>query len=132
MNAQPEFEENPPANLLIGVVGVCASGKSTLIRLLSQHGIHCRHIAQEHSYVPDMWQRLTHPDILIFLEVSYEVTLKRKNLNWTLEEYQEQIKRTHHAFEHADIRIQTDHLSPSELESEVLKKIAFFINKSSK
>lgn len=131
MTAQHESNEKPPSDLLVGIVGVCASGKSTLIRLLSQHGIRCRHIAQEHSYVPDMWRRLTHPDILIFLEVSYEVTLKRKNLNWTLEEYQEQLKRTRHAYEHANIRIQTDHLTPSELESEVLERIAFFINKSS-
>jgi adenylate kinase family enzyme len=50
---------HPP--LLIGLVGVCASGKTTLAKILEEKGYHCRHISQEHSYVPDMWQRLTHP-----------------------------------------------------------------------
>ncbi|MEN6529911.1 MAG: hypothetical protein ABFC97_08665 [Anaerolineaceae bacterium] len=100
---------------LIGIVGVCASGKSTLVKALSANGYRCRHIAQEHSYVKDMWQRLTKPDILIFLEVSYPKTLQRKNLNWTLEEYLIQCARLEHAYEHADLRILTDFLTPQEL-----------------
>ena len=100
---------------LIGIVGVCASGKSTLVIALSANGYRCRHIAQEHSYVKDMWQRLTRPDILIFLEVSYPKTLQRKNLNWTYEEYRVQCNRLEHAYEHADLRILTDSLTPEEL-----------------
>jgi len=104
-------------DLLIGVVGVCASGKSTLIKALTARGYHCRHIAQEHSYVKDMWQRLTKPDLLIFLEVTYEKTIERKKLDWSREEYQIQVQRLEHAYEHADIRIKTDLLSPEELVS---------------
>ncbi len=100
---------------LIGIVGVCASGKSTLVKALSANGYRCRHIAQEHSYVKDMWQRLTKPDILIFLEVSYPKTLQRKNLNWTFEEYLIQCSRLEHAYKHADLRILTDFLTPQEL-----------------
>lgn len=112
--------ENDP---LIGVVGVCASGKSTLFKALSAQGYRCRHIAQEHSYVQDMWRRLTNPDILIYLEVSYEKTLERKRLNWTRAEYEVQVQRLHHARENADIRIQTDPLTPSELLATVLAEI---------
>lgn len=108
---------------LIGIVGVCASGKSTLIKALTAQGHRCRHIAQEHSYVPDMWQRLTNPDILIFLEVSYQKSLERKNLNWTYTEYETQLHRLRHAFEHADIHIKTDSLDPRQLLERALAEI---------
>ena len=110
-------------DLLIGVVGVCASGKSTLISGLTREGFRCRHIAQEHSYVSDMWRLLTKPDILIFLEVSYEKTLERKPLNWTYEEYEIQLQRLQHAFEQADIHINTNPLTPAELVTTALNEI---------
>lgn len=108
---------------LIGVVGVCASGKSTLIKGLTAHGYLCRHIAQEHSYVQDMWQRLSHPDILIMLHVSFEETKRRKPLNWTMDEYQTQLTRLQHANEHAHIHIETDNLTPEELLDKALMKL---------
>lgn len=108
---------------LIGVVGVCASGKSTLIKGLTTHGYRCRHIAQEHSYVQDMWQRLSHPDILIMLHVSFEETKRRKPLNWTMDEYQTQLTRLQHANEHAHIHIETDNLTPVELLDKALMKL---------
>lgn len=111
------------SDFLIGVVGVCASGKSTLIKGLTACGFHCRHIAQEHSYVQDMWQRLTRPDILIFLHVSFEKTRARKPLNWTIEDYQDQLARLRHANEHAQIHIQTDPLSPQELVEKTIIEI---------
>lgn len=94
----------------IGVVGPCASGKTTLINGLCKHDYWGKHIAQEHSYVADMWQRLTKPDILIYLDVSYPVTLQRRKTDWTEAEYNEQIHRLRHAKEHADLIVQTDPL----------------------
>ncbi|HNS07503.1 MAG TPA: hypothetical protein PKZ26_01010 [Anaerolineaceae bacterium] len=108
---------------MIGVVGVCASGKSTLIKGLIQQGYRCRHIAQEHSYVPDMWYRLSRPDILIFLQVSYEITLKRKNLNWNKSEYETQLQRLQHARQNAHIIIDTDLLTPEELVARTISEI---------
>ena len=99
---------------VIAIVGVCASGKSTIIKHLLEEGIACRHVAQEHSYVRDMWQRLTRPDFLICLEVSYPSTLARKKLNWTLQEYEEQLRRTQHARDHADLVIDTDRYTADE------------------
>ena len=103
---------HPP---LIGIVGACASGKSTLTRQLTSLGYNCRHIAQEHSYVPEMWQILTQPDILIYLDVSYEKTLERKRLNWTKEEFEIQVERLSHAKANSDLIIHTDLLSVEEL-----------------
>jgi deoxyadenosine/deoxycytidine kinase len=105
----------------IGVVGPCASGKTTLIANLKNIGIEARHIAQEHSYVLTMWKQITNPDLLIFLDASYPETIKRRNLNWSLEEYQEQHQRLSHARQNADFFLLTDEISPDEVLSIVLR-----------
>lgn len=100
--------DSDPSSPLIGVVGPCGSGKSTLIQGLEKHGYRCRHIAQEHSYVQQMWQVITKPDLLIFLECSFENSTQRRKLNWTLADYEEQLRRLAHAHEHADLIINTN------------------------
>lgn len=96
---------------VIAIIGVCGAGKTTLVSRLKERGIECRHVAQEHSYVKDMWQRLVDPDFLVFLEVSYISTVSRRKLNWTRQEYEEQYRRVSHAREHADLLIDTDRYS---------------------
>ena len=103
------------ADLLIGIVGPCKAGKSTLVKNLAAHGYQARQIAQEHSYAPAMWQRITNPDLLVYLDVSYPLTVVRGHLNWTNAEYAEQLTRLQHARQHADLFIQTDPLSPDEV-----------------
>ncbi len=107
--------------LKIGVVGVCASGKSTLTAQLKALGYDARHIAQEHSYVKDMWRRITNPDILIYLNVSYPVTLARRTFDWREQDYAEQLERLAHARQHADLVIDTDELTPQQVLSCVLE-----------
>jgi deoxyadenosine/deoxycytidine kinase len=109
------------AKPLIGVVGPCGSGKSTLTEGLARLGYRSRHIAQEHSYVKDMWQRLTNPDILVFLDASWPITNQRLNLNWTEAEWQEQQFRLRHAREHADLVLETDELSIEAVLARVLR-----------
>jgi cytidylate kinase len=104
----------------IGVVGPCAAGKSTLIAGLKDSGYKSRHIAQEHSHVPDMWQRLTNPRFLIYLDVSFPVSVERRKLNWTLEEYLEQVNRLRHARQHADFYLDTDPFTIQEVLDQVL------------
>jgi thymidylate kinase len=62
-----------------------------------------------------MWKEITNPDLLIYLDVSFEISMKRKNLNWSIEEFDEQIKRLDDAHNHADLIINTDKLSPDEV-----------------
>jgi deoxyadenosine/deoxycytidine kinase len=108
---------------VIGVVGPCGAGKTTLVEGLAQHGYHIRHIAQEHSYVPYMWQRITNPDLLIFLQVSYPISMHRRKMNWTEAEYDEQQRRLAHARQHADFYIDTDPLSIEQVLQQVLEFI---------
>jgi ABC-type Mn2+/Zn2+ transport system ATPase subunit len=101
--------------LVVGLVGPCTAGKSTLTKMLLASGIDTHHIAQEHSYVPYMWQRITNPDALIFLDVSYPVSLQRRKFSWTEEEYREQHFRLRHAREHAHLYILTDPYTPKQV-----------------
>ncbi len=108
------------APYLVGIVGPCTAGKSTLInRLRGRYDVVLRHIAQEHSYVQTMWQRLSHPNWLVFLDVSYPASMARKKLNWTPAEYEEQQRRLAHAREHADLYLMTDDLTPDQVAEKV-------------
>jgi ATPase subunit of ABC transporter with duplicated ATPase domains len=108
------------SNPLIGVVGPCGSGKSTLISGLEKSGYRGRHIAQEHSYVKYMWQAITNPDVLIFLDCSFENSTLRRKLNWVIADYDEQQQRLSHAREHANLIIDTNVLNSDEVLAHVL------------
>lgn len=104
--------EPPRIKPLIGIVGPCGSGKSTLIRGLEKYGYACRHIAQEHSYVQAMWQKITKPDILIYLNASFPISTARRKLNWQKKDHDEQLRRLAHARQNAHLIIETDDLTP--------------------
>jgi len=114
-------------NLSIGIAGPCSSGKSTLVAGLKKHHIHARSIAQEHSYVKDMWRRITNPDLLIFLQVSYPIAQLRRKLNWNISEYEQQRHRLRNARKNADFLLNTDLLTPEE----VLEETMLFIKEAS-
>jgi cytidylate kinase len=124
----PIMDEPPSKRPLIGVVGPCGSGKSTLIKGLEKHGYACRHIAQEHSYVQSMWQVISKPDILIYLGASFAVSTARRKLNWHEKDYAEQLRRLAHAREHAHLIVNTDDLTPAQ----VLQKALDFLKEFSR
>jgi hypothetical protein len=116
--------DNQPQNKLmplIGIVGPCGAGLQPGLFFLRRNGYRARAIVQEHSFVQDMWQRLTKPDVLIFLQSSCSVGGKRRKLNWTESEWEEQQRRLTHAFEHADFTLNTDFLSIVEVLDLILK-----------
>ena len=112
-----------PQPIQIAIVGPCAAGKTTLAQALQARGFDARQIAQEHSYVPNMWKKITNPDILIYLDVSYAVSMRRKRLNWTEAEFNEQQRRLEHAYTHCDILIETDPLNPAQVLQQVLTQL---------
>lgn len=110
----------------IGIVGPCGAGKSSLAAKLSQHYSTVRAIAQEHSYVPTMWRQITNPDVLIYLDASYPVTIQRRKLDWTEAEYQIELDRLAHARTNADITIATDSLDLDQVAEKALLELEKF------
>jgi guanylate kinase len=92
-----------------------------LIAGLTRLGYRTRHIAQEHSYVKDMWQRLTNPDVLVFLDAPYARTVQRRQLDWSEADWQEQQHRLRHARENADLYLETDTLSAEQVLERVVE-----------
>jgi deoxyadenosine/deoxycytidine kinase len=109
---------------LIAVVGPCASGKSLLVEALRAQGYNVREVAQEHSCVPTMWQRITQPDLLIYLDVSWEVACQRRPTDAREDWWTELGQRLRHARQHAHLYINTDELTPQE----VLERVIDFLH----
>jgi hypothetical protein len=100
---------------LIAVVGPCASGKSALVSALRERGYNAREVCQEHSCVPTMWQRITRPDLLVYLDVSQTVAGQRRSAESQVAWWDKLTQRLQHARQHADLWIQTDDLSAGEV-----------------
>lgn len=112
---------------LIAVVGPCASGKSLLVQALRAQGYNAREVAQEHSHVPTMWQRLTQPNLLIYLDVSWEIASRRRPSDAGPRWWAELARRLRHARQHADLYIHTDELTPHQ----VLQRTQAFLKSAS-
>ena len=109
-----------PAPLRVAVVGPCAAGKSTLVKALREAGYEARHPAQEHSYVPDMWLRLVDPDVLIYLDITYEALLARRPTFGEREYLEREKARLAQAREHADLVVDTSGLTSEAVREFVL------------
>jgi hypothetical protein len=63
-----------------------------------------------------MWQRITNPDLLVFLDCSIATTRARRRDRefqaWILEEERHRLR---HAREHCDFYVETDELTPDEI-----------------
>jgi nicotinamide riboside kinase len=105
---------------VVAVVGPCTSGKTLLAEALRSAGFRSHAVAQEHSYVADMWQRTVDPDVLIYLDVSYEAARQRRQISWGPDRLEEQVARLRHARTHCDLYIQTDGRTPESICQEVL------------
>jgi hypothetical protein len=95
-----------------------------LVERLKAAGYEARHVAQEHSYVPDMWQRLTKPDVLIYLDLSYDSMQQRRSVWWGPEWLDEEHHRLRHAREHCDLYLHTDQLTADEVAAQVIEFLA--------
>ena len=109
------------ARLRIAIVGPCSAGKSTLALALREAGYEARQPAQEHSIVPNMWQRLTKPDILIYLDVDYtSVQARRPFIDGGAQRLELQSQRLAHARDCCDYYLNTSDLNPQEVKKAVL------------
>lgn len=105
----------------IGVVGPCGAGKTTLVEALRRLGYPAKQIVQEHSFVPEMWSLLSQPDLLIYLDASFEACSRRKRIEWSAADHAEQSRRLEHARRHCDLYLLTDNLSPADVLARVVE-----------
>ncbi len=108
--------------LLVGVVGNCTAGKTTLVNGLLRTGYRACNIAQEHSSVAQLWRR-KNPDFLVCLSCTLETARSRREIHWGQERLDDQWYRLRHAREHADLYLPTDGLSITEVLSVVVKAV---------
>ncbi len=102
------------ARFLVGIVGPCSAGKSTLAAELRARGYRVKEIMQEHCAAPEMWKRITNPDVLIYLDVRPEVAAQREGLTEPSSWWQEERDvRLVHARRHCDLWVDTSDVSPA-------------------
>lgn len=107
--------DHPPTlGTRVVVVGPCASGKTTLVAALRAHGYDASVTAQEHSAVPNLWQR-TDPDILIALQASINAVRQRRDNSWPGWLHDLQEERLAGAQDAADLVIDTSDLEAHEV-----------------
>ncbi len=70
-----------------------------------------------------MWERISGPDVLVYLDGSYETCSHRRKLNWTKAEYDEQLVRLAHARNNCQIYINTDKLTKAEVLDRTLSEL---------
>jgi len=106
------------------VVGPDAAGKSTLVERLAALGYNARACAQDHSYVPDMWRRLSRPDFLVFLDAKLETIAQRRTIRWGQARLDELQARLAHARTHCDLYLPTDDLTLAQVTERVCAVMA--------
>ena len=106
--------------LKVAIVGPCCAGKTTLAAALRERGYEASPLAQEHSFAPGMWEKMAHPDALVYLDVTYEVAQHRRFMNWTPADMAEEQRRLRHAREHCDLYLHTDELTVEQVRKTVL------------
>jgi hypothetical protein len=106
------------------VVGPDAAGKSELVKRLRELGYNARSCAQDHSYVPDMWQRISQPDFLVYLDARLETIAQRRVIDWGQDRLDTLNARLAHARTHCDLYLPTDDLEPSEVANQVRSVLA--------
>lgn len=107
----------------IVLVGICGSGKTVLAQGLCRLGYEVRECAQEHSKAPRMWQVISRPDVLIYLDASEDVVHDRGCQHYVTGCVEEQRRRLMHARAHCDLYIMTDDLT----EIQVLEQAVQFL-----
>ena len=106
----------------LAVVGVCASGKTTLVKGLKDAGYDAYNVAQEHSGIHNFWNK-HHPDILVMIDATLPAIKKRRLVYWDQERLDVQHKRLADAKAHANLFIQTDAYNADEVREQVIDYI---------
>lgn len=99
MNESRPLSTSPPK---IVVCGPCASGKTTLVAGLKQHGYEAYVCGQEHSDIRSLWNHLE-PDVVIALRLDFATLRARRGDDWSASIYRLQLQRLAGAYARADV-----------------------------
>ncbi|MBN1579063.1 MAG: hypothetical protein JXA89_00055 [Anaerolineae bacterium] len=114
------MDDDDGHHLQIVVVGPCAAGKSTLVNNLGSCGFNIKACTQEHSFVPQLWKKFSHADILIYLDADLPtIALRQNRSDWTQQRLAEQQQRLSHARAHCDFYLKTDELTREQVADSV-------------
>ncbi|MCR3922705.1 MAG: hypothetical protein NUK65_09350 [Firmicutes bacterium] len=108
---------------IIGVVGNCVAGKTTLVNGLTALGYRAANSAQEHSMAPKLWMR-KNPTVLVYLYCSLATAQKRRQIFWGQERLNDQWQRLAHARAHCDLFLTTDEMTIQD----VLETVITFVS----
>jgi len=122
--SKSRFDRGEQSASRVVVVGPDAAGKSTLVQRLQELGYDARCCAQDHSYVPDMWRRLSQPAFMVFLDASLETIARRRPIVWGQERLDALHGRLTHARQHCDLYVPTDEMTPEEVTDHVRRALA--------
>ena len=103
----------------IAIVGVCASGKTTLVAGLRAADYDAYNVAQEHSCIHNFWAK-RQPDIVVMIDATMPAIRKRRQVFWDESRLVTQHKRLADARAHADLYIQTDSLTVKQVRDKVI------------
>lgn len=104
------------------VVGVCGAGKSVLVDRLRDFGYDAQVVAQEHSYVPNLWQQ-GRPDMLVYLDADLPAIRKRRRIDWGEEYLAEERRRLAAARAACHLYVKTDRLREDQVFRRVRREI---------
>jgi hypothetical protein len=111
-----------PDDFLIGVVGNCASGKTTLVRGLTLLGYRAVNIPQEHSVAPRLWRKLN-VDFLVLLSCNLATARKRRKIAWGQERLDSQAAKLADARAHCQLHLTTDELTIEQVRQTVIDAV---------
>lgn len=109
-------------NLLIGVVGNCVSGKTTLVQGLKQKGFQAVNIPQEHSVTPRFWRKFN-VDFLAFLTCTLETAQARRKIPWGQIRLDQQAAILADAKAHCQLYLPTDDFTIEEVLELVIEAV---------
>ncbi|MGI6357192.1 MAG: hypothetical protein ACOX2K_00600 [Bacillota bacterium] len=107
---------------LVGVVGNCAAGKTTLVKGLTATGYKAVNIPQEHSVTPRFWRKLN-VDYLVMLSCNLATAKRRRRIPWGQERLEAQAAKLADARANCQLYLPTDHLTIEQVLQAVIAAI---------
>lgn len=113
--------------LKILLLGICASGKTTIAKSLTKQGYDVGVCSQEHSQNPQLWRR-QNADFVVVLDCQKSTAEKRRQKKMNLRAYQEQKQKLLDARDHCHLFLPTDNDTVEETAKKIITVYREFNN----